>query len=270
MTHTSVPFTLFNSGVILMLCFGGLCLFVDAFKMIVVVRQYGYTAPDEFFSKCYFFRQVCDIMNGDGVNTKIFNWLFSTNQRLGLLFVSMQLYTVSMFVQLGFATTNTVLSGIGNSLLTETAQVTSFYVSLCSAVLSTLITYVFFLLFAKWRHDIKIFGSAKYSCVLMWLFAANVGLSCAAVILSFQSVAENDTIANAAAAAAAKAAGEAPPTRNVSYGQYIFPVINSGMTLFNFYCLWSKRPSQAGNDMLYFGACDSQVCVGKPEPESKI
>jgi hypothetical protein len=104
----------------------------------------------------------------------------------------------------------------------------------------------------------------------MWLSAANVGLSCAALILSFQSVADADATANAAAAAAAKAAGAAPPTRNLSFGQYIFPLIKSGMTLFSVYCLWSKRPSQAGNDMLYFGACDSHVCVGKPEPESKI
>lgn len=226
-----------------MLCFGGFCLFWDVFQMIIVVRQFD-SSPSEFFPRCYFFRQVCDIMNGDGVNTKIFNWLFSCHQSLGLLFVSMQLYTLAMFVQLGFATTSTVLSGPENSLLTETTQVTSFFVSLFSAILSTLITYVFFLLFAKWRHTIMIFGSAKYSCVLMWLSAANIGLSCAAVTLSFQSA--------------------------TSVGQYIFPIFKTGMTLFSIYCLWSKRPNQAGHDMLYLGACDSNVCTGKPVTESKV
>jgi hypothetical protein len=203
-------------------------------------------------------------MNGDGVNTKIFNWLFSFHQGLGLLFVSMQFYTVAMFVQLGFATTNTVLSGPENSSLTEATQVTSFYVSLFSALLSTLITFVFFTLFGKWRHGILIFGSAKYSCVLMWLSVANIGLSCAAVILSFQSVAATDAATTAAVAAAAETAGAAQPKPEPSIGQYISPIFKSGMTLFSIYCLWSKRPSQAGNYMLYFGACDSQVCVGQP------
>lgn len=211
--------------------------------MITVIREFGYKNPGEFFAKCYFFRQVCDIMNGDGVNTKIFNRLFSSHQGIGLLFACAQLYSVAMFVQIGFASTNTVLSGPENSFLTETYQITSFTVSLCSSVLSTIITYVFYLLFGKWRNDIKIFGSAKYSCVLMWLSAADIGLSCASVALSFQSV--------------------------KSFGQYLFPAFKAGMTLFGMYCLWSKRPNQANKEMLYFGACDSMVCVGNNVPESR-
>ena len=229
-----------------MLCCGGFCLFLDTYQMFVTIKEFGHgnpALPGVLFSKCYFFRQVCDIINGDGASTKIFNWLFERNEGFGLLFTCVQLYSVAMFVQLGFATTSTVLSGPENSLLTETYQITSFTVSLCSSVLGTIITFVFFTLFGKWRDDIMIFGSAKYSCVLMVLYAADILLSCVSIILSFQSV--------------------------KSAGQSIFPFFKCGMTLFGGYCLYSKRPNQASKDMLYFGECDSTVCVGnKIVPET--
>jgi hypothetical protein len=223
-----------------MLIFAGFCVLYDTYQMIVTIRQGA--KPGELFSKCYFFRQVCDILNGDGVNTKIFNWLLDRHQSIGLFFVSIQQYSVALFVQLGFATTNTVLSSIDNSLLTETYQVTSFTLSLISAILGTLITFVFFCLFGKWRNDIVIFGNAKYSCVLMLLTAADIGLACASVYLAFQAVTSN--------------------------AQYVFPAFKLGMTGYNIYCLWDKRPSKEGKDMLYFGACDSTVCVGNVPPKS--
>jgi hypothetical protein len=205
-------------------------------------RTKGSISSTELFNNCYFFRQVCDIVNGDGITSQIFDWLFKRNARAALLFACMQLYSVAMFVQLGFATTNTVLSGEYNSLLTHTSQITTFKVSLASACLSTIITFCFFLMFSKWRYDIKIFANAKYSFVLSLLLFTETSLACASLVLSFQNM--------------------TPGLRN-----YIFPILKVGLTAFGAYCIWLHRPNADSKDMLYFGRCDSAVCTGKNEAD---
>ncbi len=202
--------------------------------------------PSELFFRCYFYRQVCDIINGDGFFSKVFHWMLNCNAlgvvgaMFALLFACMQLYTVSMFVQGGFAFSNTVLSGESNSLLTENSEVTSFKVSLASATLSTFITYVFFLMFVKWRHRFVIFRNAKYSCVLLLFSCIDIVLSVSSIVLGWFSL-------------------------EITPQQHVFLLVKAGLLLFNVHCLWKHRPCGDGEGMLYFGNCDSNVCVAQKQ-----
>jgi hypothetical protein len=219
-----------------MLIFGGTTIMFDVNQLFRFSNS-----PSELFSRCYFYRQVCDIINGDGFFSKVFHWMLNCNALgalFALLFACMQLYTVAMFIQGGFAFSNTVLSGESNSLLTENSEVTSFKVSLASATLSTFITYVFFLLFVKWRYRFVIFRNAKYSCVLLLFSCIEILLSLSSIVLGWFSL-------------------------EITPQQYVFLLIKAGLLLFNVHCLWRHRPCGDSDDMLYFGTCDSKVCVAQ-------
>jgi len=198
---------------------------------ILIIKSLGRThqmpSSRHLFLKSFYFRQVCDTING-----KVFNFLESCCCGFpGLLYASyIPSYLFTMLVQLGFATQSTVLSGESRSLLTDYREVSAFELTLGSALCTAINTFLTFLLFLKWRNDMVNFGDAKYTIVLFGLNLTDVIYSMTALGCTF-AVAPRD------------------------FSGLFFPICKVFLTAITLFSLWTHRPVQFGNkekETLYF------------------
>ena len=194
---------------------------------------------DNFFRHLYFYRQFWDLVCSKGHLRNFFIKLFRCNPYISFVFACFFQYTVSNLIQLGFALFSALFGGEDNSLLTETSEIISFEVSMASSVLSTMNTFVFYVMFLKWRDRIKIIKDAKYSCAIFLLQLVDFALSVVAIILAFKNLVQSRSI----------------------WWLYVFPSFKILLTLFQMVTMFKQGPWQEGDDMLYFAACDSKACV---------
>ena len=179
------------------------------------------------FTKCFSFRQVCDVVNGDGTNAKIFNLLYSCHPVMGILWASSQTYLSSFIIQLGFVFNLSIFAGAEGSFMTSTDEVSSLHLSIASACIGVFITFIFFLLFLKWGSRITILTDARYSWFVCVLMFADFFVSLASLILQFRNV-------------------------RTGWGGYIFPVLKCVLVLNGLYCIVAHRPNQGGKALLFF------------------
>jgi hypothetical protein len=247
--HASSCFQLtrFNSVLGAILVFGGVPLCFDFFAIIGIMAISVWNRctkkndqdHDLMFRHCYFYRQFWDLVCSKGHLRNFFLKLFRCNPYMGICFACCFQYSVSNFIQLGFALLSALFGGERDSLLTETSEITSFEVSMASSVLSIMNTFIFYFMFRKWSDRIKIIKDAKYSCAIFLLQLVDFALSVVAIILAIKILVESHAV----------------------WWLYIFPVFKILLTMDTCISLYEHRPSREGDDMLYFAACDSKVCV---------
>lgn len=181
---------------------------------------------EKCFTRCYCFRQVCDVINGDGTNTKIFNLLFSCHPAMGILWASSQTYLSSLIVQLGFVCNLAVFAGAEGSFMTSTDEVSSLHLSIASASIGVFMTWLFFLLFHKCGSRITIMTDARYTWFVCLLMIADFFVSLASLTLQFRNI--------------------------TTGGAYIFPVLKCVLVLNGLYSIFAHRPNQGGRPLLNF------------------
>jgi hypothetical protein len=107
-----------NSVLGAILFFGGVPLFFDLAFLLYWVsktwKQERNTANNMFlssklFSSCYFFRQLCDLINSKGCLRSIFMMLFSCSPDVAVTFASVFQYATAPFIHYIFVTFGQVL-----------------------------------------------------------------------------------------------------------------------------------------------------------------
>jgi hypothetical protein len=239
--------TRFNSVLGAILVFGGIPLLFDFLAMtgIMVISVWNRCTKkddqdhDLMFRHCYFYRQFWDLVCSKGHLRNFFLKLFRCNPYMGNCFACCFQYSVSNFIQLGFALLSALFGGERDSLLTETSEITSFEVSMASSVVSIMNTFIFYVMFRKWGDRIKIIKDAKYSCAIFLLQLVDFALSVVAIILAIKILVESHAV----------------------WWLYIFPIFKILLTIGTCISLYEHRPCRQGDDMLHFAACDSKACV---------
>jgi hypothetical protein len=242
--HASSCFQLtrFNSVLGAILVFGGVPLCFDSFTFFLAMGVWNRCTKkddpvhDLMFRHCYFYRQFWDLVCSKGHLRNFFLKLFRCNPYISFVFACFFQYSVSNFIQLGFALLSALFGGERDSLLTETSEITSFEVSMASSVLNT---FIFYFMFRKWSDRIKVIKDAKYSCAIFLFQLVDFALSVVAIILAIKILFESHAV----------------------WWLYIFPFFKILLTMNTCISLYEHRPCREGDDMLYFAACDSKVCV---------
>jgi hypothetical protein len=176
----------------LILVLGFLIFLYETANVIRIIRNNQ--GANELFDSCYFMRQLCDIANGDGINTKVFRHLSSCSEGLALVYAALQTFVLDMFVNLGFVATNAVLRGPIASILTFRTRM-SFISSVLSVSFNALNSAVFFFLFHRFGKNVKNFGDAQWSLTIFVLVSLEVLSATGSLTVAFYALNENPNFA---------------------------------------------------------------------------